>query len=152
MGAGNTATGSTTLALNVTGGNVAVGLFAGTTVNNQNANTTGPRNTFIGVNSGPGTPTQLDNATAIGANAAVSASSALVLGDNSVSVGIGTSVPTARLDVNGGVRLNTATAKPACDATTRGTFWFTQAAVGIKDSAEVCAKDASNAYAWRTLY
>jgi hypothetical protein len=68
------------------------------------------------------------------------------------NAGIGTTNPTARLEVDGGIRLNTTTARPACDATTRGTFWFTQGAAGIKDSAEVCAKDASNAYAWRTLY
>jgi hypothetical protein len=54
--------------------------------------------------------------------------------------------------VNGGVRLNTATAKPACDANSRGTFWFTQGGTGTKDAAEVCAKDGSDAYAWRTLY
>jgi hypothetical protein len=67
-------------------------------------------------------------------------------------VGIGASSPTRELEVNGGVRLNTAIAKPACDATSRGTFWVTQGGGGTKDTVEVCAKDASDAYAWRTLY
>lgn len=67
-------------------------------------------------------------------------------------VGIGTATPGQALEVNGGMRLNTATAKPACDATVRGTFWVTQGAVGVKDTVEVCAKDATNVYAWRAIY
>jgi hypothetical protein len=68
------------------------------------------------------------------------------------NVGIGSTAPSQRLEVNGGVRVNPTTAKPACDATSRGTFWFTQGAAGIKDTTEVCAKDASEAYAWRLLW
>src|SRR6185369_16503995 len=68
------------------------------------------------------------------------------------NVGIGTPVPGQKLEVNGGIRLNTGTAKPTCDATTRGTLWFTQGATGVKDATEVCAKDASEAFAWRLLY
>ena len=67
-------------------------------------------------------------------------------------VGIGTISAGAKLEVNGGIRLNTSTAKPTCDSTQRGTQWFTQGANGVKDTLEVCAKDATNAYAWRTLY
>lgn len=68
------------------------------------------------------------------------------------NVGIGTAAPSQKLEVDGGVRLNTTTAKPICDASTRGTFWVTQAGAGVKDSVEVCAKDAADAMAWRTLY
>ncbi len=68
------------------------------------------------------------------------------------NVGIGTTNPTQVLEVNGGIRQNTVTAKPTCDATTRGTTWFTQGAAGVKDSYEVCAKDAGDAYSWRTIY
>ncbi len=68
------------------------------------------------------------------------------------SVGVGTTSPGQKLEVNGGVRLNTATAKPTCDATSRGTFWMAQGAAGVKDTVEVCAKDAADAYSWRTLY
>lgn len=68
------------------------------------------------------------------------------------NVGIGTNNPTEKLEVNGGMRLNTTTAKPTCDATHRGTFWVNQGAAGVKDNVEVCAKDAADAYAWRTIY
>ena len=68
------------------------------------------------------------------------------------NVGIGTTIPSQKLEVNGGMRLNTATAQPTCDATTRGTFWVVQNSAGVKDTVEVCAKDAGDAYAWRTIY
>jgi hypothetical protein len=68
------------------------------------------------------------------------------------NVGIGTTSPAQKLEVNGGVMLNTNTAKPACSSTVRGTFWFVKSAAGVKDLVEVCAKDATNAYAWRTIY
>jgi type II secretory pathway pseudopilin PulG len=69
-------------------------------------------------------------------------------------IGIGAVVPIApiRLEIDGGLRLNTVTAKPACGAGTRGVFWVTQGGAGVKDNVEVCAKDAANAYAWRTIY
>jgi hypothetical protein len=83
-------------------------------------------------------------------NGLVAGTTQLVL--SSGNVGIGTSGPGQKLEVNGGVRLNTATLQPTCDATARGTFWVTQGGPGTKDSVEVCAKDASDTYAWRTLY
>lgn len=70
------------------------------------------------------------------------------------TVGIGTTSVSSgqKLEINGGLTLSTATAKPTCSSTTRGTFWVTQGAAGVKDSVEVCAKDAANAYAYRTIY
>jgi hypothetical protein len=70
------------------------------------------------------------------------------------NVGIGTTEISSgqKLEVNGGVALNTTAAKPSCSATTRGTFWVTQGDTGVKDSVEVCAKDTGDAYAWRTIY
>ena len=59
---------------------------------------------------------------------------------------------TTKIEVNGGIRLNTVTAKPTCDTTQRGTFWVTQGTAGVKDAVEVCAKDAGDTYAWRPLY
>jgi hypothetical protein len=66
--------------------------------------------------------------------------------------GVGTAFPSQALEVNGGMRLNTATAQPSCSSATRGTFWFAQSASGVKDNVQVCAKDASDAYAWRVIF
>lgn len=68
------------------------------------------------------------------------------------NVGIGTSAPNEKLEVKGGVRLNTTSAKPSCNSSKRGVLWFTQGSTGVKDSLEVCAKDASGSYNWRLLY
>jgi hypothetical protein len=117
-GSNNTAIGDTALTYNchvVSTGctanyNTALGYQAG---GNWPAyvNETGSNNTFIGANSGPGS-TALTNATAIGANAPVSESNALVLGSingvngaaASVDVGIGTATPGQALDVVGNIR------------------------------------------------
>jgi hypothetical protein len=56
----------------------------------------GTNNTFVGYKADVGTSVPLTNATAIGANALVSASNALILGGtgpNAVTVGIGTATP-----------------------------------------------------------
>lgn len=96
----NTANGASALGGNTTGGsNTAAGYFS--LVNN----TTGSNNTAVGYNAGPdsGHP-NLTNATAIGANAVVGASNAMVLGGtggNAVNVGIGTATPAFALDVHG---------------------------------------------------
>ena len=83
---------------------------------------------------------------------------------SSGNVGIATNVPKQALEVNGGIRINNTansikaiTSKPACDnitgpTTDSGVLWFTAGASGIKDTLEVCAKDAGNNYAWRTVY
>ena len=113
----NTATGPQALAFNTAGANnTANGFFAllsNTSGNNNTAlgasalaqNVTGSSNTALGYNAGPDSShTNLSNATAIGANAVVNASNALVLGgtgSNAVSVGIGTATPASTLDVHG---------------------------------------------------
>lgn len=71
------------------------------------------------------------------------------------NVGIGnfvSAMPTQKLEVQGGLRLATTSAKPNCSIATRGTMWFTQGETGVADTLDVCAKDASGNYAWRTLY
>lgn len=81
-----------------------------------------------------------------------------VTGDNASiaiagNVGIGTAgTPTAKLEVNGGIRLNSTAAKPVCNDATRGTFWVTRSPAGVKDAVEVCAKDQADAYAWRIIW
>ncbi len=115
-GSSNTALGSLSLFDNVTGSyNVGIGrgsLQGNTTGNNNIAlgyasgsiNTTGNNNTYIGYFANAVDPT-LTNATAIGANATVSLSNSLILGDNA-NVGIGTSSPSQKLDVIGDITAN----------------------------------------------
>lgn len=43
-------------------------------------------------------------------------------------------------------------AQPTCSAPVQGRLWFVAGAAGVKDSLTVCAKDATNTFAWRTLY
>ncbi len=43
-------------------------------------------------------------------------------------------------------------AQPTCGATLRGRFWTVFSATGVKDTVTVCAKDATDAYAWRVIY
>ena len=99
----NTASGATALYANTTGFyNTAVG------IGSLQYNATGSINTALGYNAGPDrSSTNLSNTTAIGANAVVSESNALVLGgtgSNAVNVGIGTAKPAYTLDVQGSGR------------------------------------------------
>lgn len=67
-------------------------------------------------------------------------------------VGVGNINPKQRLEVTGGVRLNTSEVKPSCTSTIRGTLWFAQGGSGVADTMEVCAKDAAGAYGWKALF
>ncbi len=71
---------------------------------------------------------------------------------NGANVGIGASSPGQTLEVNGGVRLNTTASAPTCDVNQRGTLWYTQSGGGSKDTFRVCIKNASDTYAWFTIY
>jgi hypothetical protein len=52
-----------------------------------------------------------------------------------------------------GVTVNESGAsRPTCASTVRGMFWVTRSSAGVKDAVEVCAKDAADAYGWRTIY
>jgi hypothetical protein len=106
-GAGNVAGGYNALGWNTTGSNnTAVGYQAG--YNNGNYST-GSNNTFLGADTVTGNQYALNNATAIGANAEVLESNAVVLGSingvngatANVNVGIGTTTPAYGLDVYG---------------------------------------------------
>lgn len=59
------------------------------------------------------------------------------------NVGIGVSSPGQTLEVNGGARLNTSTARPACDSTQRGTLWVTEN-TSATDTVSVCLRNADN--------
>ncbi len=69
------------------------------------------------------------------------------------NLGIGTAAPTQKLEVNGGIRINTATVQPVCDASTRGTMWFIQQDPSTMqdDSMQVCIFTMAGDYAWRQL-
>ena len=53
--------------------------------------------------------------------------------------------------MGGGIKL-TGDVQPTCDSTKRGYIWFVAGGAGVKDTLNVCAKDAADAYAWRTIY
>lgn len=100
--------------------------------------------------SGTSTPGYLSFFTTIAGSTTATESLRITSNGN---VGIGLISPTQKLQVNGGIKLYTSTAKPTCtDATNRGTIWFALGGSGVKDSLEVCAKDAANNYAWRSIY
>ena len=111
-GNNNTANGFQALENNTTGSNnTGVGYCAGavgTFCSTGNPNITGSSNTFIGSQAGLSTTSVVNNATAIGANAAVGASNALVLGSingvngatASTKVGVGTSTPGSTLELS----------------------------------------------------
>jgi len=87
----------------------------------------------------------------VASTSGTSTSTAMLI-DSQGRMGLGTTTPSQMLDVNGGIKLDTSIIKPTCNATVRGTFWFTRNGAGVKDNAEVCAKDATDTYAWRTIY
>ena len=72
------------------------------------------------------------------------------------NIGVGTNSPTQKLEVKGGVRLNTTASAPACDsvngANNRGTIWYTRGGAGAKDQLKICVKNASENYEWVTIY
>jgi hypothetical protein len=103
----NTASGWSALDADTTGSyNTASGFNAGYPTDNTKV--TGGQNTFLGAQTFPSTGS-LSNATAVGANAEVGESNALVLGSingvngatASVNVGIGTTTPGAPLEIDG---------------------------------------------------
>ena len=55
------------------------------------------------------------------------------------------------LHASAGVQFDSQSAPP-CSAATRGQFNYTAGGRGVKDSVQICAKDAGDNFAWRTLY
>jgi hypothetical protein len=127
-GAGNIAVGGNALYYTNANFCTALGNWAGF------ANTTGSNNTFIGAYADVLT-SSITNATAIGYNAKVGASNCLVLGGtgaDAVNVGISTTTPAERLDINGAVKIGdggytgiTANAVTPVPAGGAGTIVFT---------------------------
>ena len=84
------------------------------------------------------------------ASAATTSTPNLFIGANG-NVGVGTATPGASLEVAGGLRINTTTAKPTCDASQRGTAWLQQGAGGVADLMYFCMKTTADTYQWVQL-
>jgi len=52
------------------------------------------------------------------------------------------------LETELGVQLKTSGSKPTCDSSKRGTIWNTEGGAGVADVAEICQKNAADAYVW----
>lgn len=74
-----------------------------------------------------------------------------IAGANIVLAETASSVTYSSLPINP-LRNQPAGPQPECSAATRGTLWHANGGAGEKDSVAVCAKDASETYAWRTVY
>jgi hypothetical protein len=64
------------------------------------------------------------------------------------NVGVGTTAPAAKLDVSGGIRLNSTGARPACAAANAGTLWLDQTV--NPNLLQICA-GAGGTPIWRTI-
>ncbi len=84
------------------------------------------------------------------ASAALTSAPNLFIGANG-NVGVGTATPATALEVAGGLRINTTTAKPTCDTTQRGTAWLQQGAGGVADLMYFCMKTTADTYQWVQL-
>jgi hypothetical protein len=116
--------------------------------------TTSANATFLGANTGL-VSAQHNFLTVIGASAVGDCDNCVVHGritDTSL-IGRTTVLPSgALLQVGGGSMQLVGATQPACDAAHRGAIWYFAGAAGVKDTVNVCAKDADDAYAWRVIY
>lgn len=65
--------------------------------------------------------------------------------------GFGVLAPKQKVEVNGGMRLETATSKPAANADSAGTIWRTKGGAGAADVVEMCLKAADGSYSWKPI-
>ena len=63
-----------------------------------------------------------------------------------------TNVVRIQVPSDGGLDIIDSGAQPTCNATHRGVIWMDEGGAGVADSLTICAKDAGDAYAWRTIY
>lgn len=57
-----------------------------------------------------------------------------------------------RLSIPATLPATNSAGRPACDTTQRARLWHILGGTGVKDEVAVCAKDASDQFAWRVLY
>ena len=70
-------------------------------------------------------------------------------------LGLGTVNPQQKLDVAGAIRTSNTTSKPACNTSNRGSIWFYKndtASSGAPDSLDICAKDNTGAFVWKSIF
>ena len=96
--------------------------------------------------------------TALGQGAAANNAFSLIFGyagsgspNNSLTVGSYQGPPIASFYADGSFAL-ASTAGISCSSARAGVLNYIAGAAGVKDTVQVCAKDASNAWAWRTIY
>lgn len=71
---------------------------------------------------------------------------------NLVSIRNNTSTLVAAFSKDGLLRVNKSNAaKPTCNADNRGRVFYLDGAAGVADTYEICMKDASDVYAWKTI-
>lgn len=70
------------------------------------------------------------------------------------NVGVGISNPQQRLEVEGGLRLNTTLSQPGCSAAagSRGMLWFIQAGGVATDTLQLCVRRGDGSYSWIIIY
>lgn len=69
--------------------------------------------------------------------------------DSVGNVGVGTNAPSQKLEVNGGVLINSTDQRPACIAAVRGTFWVVR---GTPDTVQVCLQTSTEGvYSWHAI-
>ena len=99
----------------------------------------GPNSRIICSTSAPTASQLLIGTIAVNASGAITA-----YVDNQNNV-VGPSIGSTRVKMLG-------SAQPTCSSTITGQFWYSGHSTGVKDSVSVCAADATDAYAWRTIY
>ena len=67
------------------------------------------------------------------------------------NIGLGTNIPTQKLEVVGGIKLNSPLAQPFCDSSVRGTIWHLEGAVGLRDRVEFCLKNTDGTFTWQEI-
>jgi hypothetical protein len=97
---------------------------------------------FVSYNAGTGIPRPVNFQMGYGNNV-------LSLAADS-NVGIGTTTPSQKLEVAGGIKISSSGTRPDCTSNIRGTFWFVNGDTA-DDTMSVCAK-VGGSFTWKPLW